>query len=741
MKQRLQSSICLGGLLAVVALPVAAQTTEQTGTGLEEVIVTAQRREESAQRVPIAVTALSADALERAGIQSLPQVAQLTPGLQFQAIGASSTPFLRGVGATTTVLGAEAGTALYVDDVYISSQSAALMSLPNIAAIEVAKGPQGTLFGRNATGGVIQIHTRRPSQDTAAELKVGYGNFSTWDASLYATTGITDTVAMDLTLYASEQEEGWGKNLVTGEDAYTHSDYIARSRLLLTPSDRTEINIIGEFEKLENDVGYATRLPAAGELGQNERALLTGAQFTGGFWDTNLDFDSGSEFESRALSVDWRQSLGAVDFRSISAYRKLTVDGRVDFDLSSAPLAHVWIPVEDETFSQEFHLMSPEDSDSRLQWLLGLYYYHQDASYPNFRQYGTLFTLPPSVLAGTATQLIYLDSTQKTDSYAGFAQGTYALTDATNLTLGGRYTSDRRCLDATQYNPSFTTSLLPRHQEGCESFPKFTYKGALDHLITPDMMVYGQVSRGFKSGFFNSQTLQSPGSDPSVPAAVKPETIDAYEVGLKSDWLASRLRVNASAFYYEYEDMQVNAFVNATSRITINAASSTVRGLELEVQAAPIDGLNILVSGAYLDAKYSDFPGAPAFTPRTASPWGMVASQFNAKGNDLPNAPEFTGTLSVTYQLPLLGGDLSMNGTLYHNGGYYFDTENRLKQEQYQLLSASVTWKSRHDFSVSLWGNNLTNEEVLAAANPTIGGDSLTPRPPRTYGVRLGVEF
>lgn len=708
---------------------------------LADIVVTAQRRSESAQRVPIAIAAFSAEQLRATGTASLPQIAQLTPGLQFQSVGSASVPFLRGVGNTSTVIGSEAATAIYVDGVYVSNQSVAYMSLPNVASIEVAKGPQGTLFGRNATAGVIQIRTRRPSQNTAVELNAGYGNYDTFEGSLYATTGLSNNAAIDLSLYGLDQRKGWGKNLVNGQDVFTHSDYAARSRLLFTPTTDTEVNVAIDFERITNDVGFANRLPRAGELGQTERALLTGYQFTGGFYDVAQDFDSGSRTKTYSASLDVLHHFGKIDVRSITAGRRTTVDQFVDFDVTPAPNAALILPISDRTFSQELQILSSENSDSAFKWIAGLYYYYQKGRYDG-QQYGTLFTLPPA-LAAEPTQRIFLDSTQTTNSYAAFGQGTYALGGATNLTAGLRYTSDRRCLDATQSNPAFATPLLPLHQEGCQTFPKLTWRGALDHRFSKNVMVYAQYSRGFKSGYFNSQSLQSaPGGNRSVPLAVLPETIDAYEVGFKSDLLDRRLRLNMSAFYYDYKNLQVNAFIDPTNRITINAAAATIKGLEAEIQLVPVSGLNLSFSGAYLQASYEDFPGAPTFTPRTGPPWGLAVSQFNAAGNDLPNSPRFSGSASATYRTEGFGGKFSFNSTLYYNSGFSFDPQNRLKQSQFALLSGNIGWSTADDhFAISVWGNNLTNRRVLATANPIAGGDALTPRSPRTYGVRLSAKF
>jgi iron complex outermembrane recepter protein len=709
-----------------------ADDAESTG-GLEEIVVTAQKRAESAQDVPIAISAFSGEALSEGGVSALPQLATLVPGLQFQTVGSSAVPFLRGVGATATVIGAEAATATYIDGVYVPNQSLGMMSLPNVASVSVSKGPQGTLFGRNATAGVINITTTRPSQETSGKLSLGFGNFDTFEGSLYATTGLTENVAIDITGYVNTQTDGWGTNLTDGSDTYKNSDYLVRSRLLLTPGENTEINLIGGYERIKSTIGFATRMPAPGEFGQNERGFQTGFQFTDGFYDLRInESDSGAITKSFNASVNFLQRLGSVDFRSISAYTDTKSDAVVDFDLVQLQLARIELDYTDKVFTQEFQLSSAEESHSSLKWIVGAFYYHQKGGYPGLTQFGA------GVPGTSATNRLTLTSTQVTNSYSGFAQATLAVSDATNVTLGGRYSSDRRCLDLFQFLGTTTV----RDQDECATFNKFTYRAAVDHHFSKDVMVYAQASRGFKSGFYNSQTPQSATTTaPNDPLPVRPETLDAYEIGLKSEFADRTVRFNISGFYYKYKDLQVNAFVNATTRVILNAARARIYGIDADLAVVPTTGLTLTAAASILDAKYQDFPGGPAFTVRTAAPFGLAAVQTNLAGRRLPNAPKFTGSLTAAYEAPLGGGTLNMSSTLYYNGGYFFDPENRLEEGNYGLLSGQIGWKSDGGLSVGVWGRNLTGHKYHATASPLVFGDSITPAAPRTYGIRVGIEF
>jgi len=721
--------MCVNASLCTFA--VAQEAQPSTPLGLEEVTVTAERRSQSAQDVPISITALSADKLEAAGVDSLPQVALLTPGLQFQQIGGTSVPFLRGVGATTTAVGSEAGTALFVDGVYVAAQPRSTMSLAHVESVEVDKGPQGTLFGRNATGGVIQIATRRPTRERVLEATLGVGNYDTYEGSVYASGGVSENLAADISLYARDQSKGWGTNLFDGSDIFRSSDYGARSKWLYTPSDNTDITFIANYEQIRVESGFVTRLPAPGELGQNERSPTGAYQFNGGFYDVALNYPSFSRSRVGGVSLDWRQSFSAFDFRSISAFQRLEGTFQVDFDLSPNTGTHLRIPPTQNTISQEFQLLSRDDAQSRLKWVVGTYLWRDKAGYD-------------AVTTTLVTQTQRLISEQITDSWAVFGQGRLELGHDTGLTLGARYTSDKRDFEGVQLN-TIPTEVVVNQQQGTRTFPKPTYKIALDHRFSSDALAYIQASRGFKSGFYSTQSLQPaavPPASTSEPLVVKPEILDAYEVGLKSEWFDNRLRANVAFFYYDYQDLQVNAFTSFGARVTLNAANAKIKGADFELQAALLPTLTASLSGAFLHARYDEFPNAPFFQPRTAAPWGSLAVPGDASGLDVVNAPDFTGTLALDYSMPLPVGDVRLNGTANYNSGYAFDPQNRLKQSSYTLLNVSAKWTSPDGrWDIALWGENLLDKEILAAANPTGGGDSLTPRPPRTYGIRLGVRF
>lgn len=726
---------------ASISLPIdvaLAQNAPAANGGLEEIVVSAQRHAESAQDVPIAITALSGSQLASAGVNTLADMAQVTPGLQFQAIGATSVPFLRGIGSAVTPAGSESTVALFVDGVYVAAQAASLMSLTNVDSIEVDKGPQGTLFGRNATGGVIQVRTRRPSQESRLDVNVGYGNYETADGSLYGTTGISSTLAADVSLSYHNQRDGYGTNLLNGSDVYKGYDYVGRSKWLWTPSDVTEVTFVADWERLLSQTGFATRLPNKGELGLDQRGLA-GFQYSGGFYDVDLNFPSFNVTETKGGSVDWLQQLGGLNLRSISAYHKQDVHAQVDFDLSPNSGSHQTFRPSQKTFSEELQLLSPDGS--KLNWVAGLYYYQDTSGYhPVFIDY------PQPNAAGLNDTTI--DSEMKTKSWSAFGQTTIPLPAETRLTLGVRYTKDKRDFRLDQTAPAAPPANVS--QVGSETWPKTTFRVGLDHRFTQDALAYVQASTGFKSGLFNPMTVQSvPGQPASVPLAVQPEKITAYEVGLKSDWLENRLRFNIAAFYYDYKDQQVNAFIGST-RTLLNAASSKIKGIDFEFTGKPTDLLTLSWTGSFLHARYDNFPSAPLFLPAPAPGTGNIVSPFDASGKDDVNSPTFTTTVAANYGVPLGANRLDLNANAYYNSGYYFDFANTRKQDNYTWLNASVkyTFGKNAAYHVSVYSDNLLDEKVYASVNQVgrgpaglFGGDSLTVRAPRTYGIRFGATL
>ncbi|WP_084465894.1 TonB-dependent receptor [Sphingobium quisquiliarum] len=703
---------------APVAGVSGANGSSASSGQIEDIVVTAQRRSENLQRVPVSVTAVTAEAVQALGVRGTQDLAVITPGLKVTISVGNATPFLRGVGAQSVGAGQESSIATYVDGVYIASQAGSVFALNNIERIEVLKGPQGTLFGRNATGGLVQVITRDPSQTPSVEASVGYDNFETLETKLYATGGIAPNLAVDFAGYYSHQGQGWGKNIPTGEDVNrTPLDLSLRTKWLYEPGSDTRITLSADYSKTHSSKAVAVRAIEGA-------VTATGYRFNGGFWDTASDYFSDSRVEAWGGSLKVEQGLGDIRLLSISAYRNTKGFQSFDQDASPTPGLVIALQPREKQFSQELQLLS--DESSPIKWIFGLYYFRNDArTNPNATVYPFLSHQP-----GPIDQIT--NARQVTTSLAAYAQATVPLGEDTNLTGGIRYTRDRRRLSG--YNQTiltFADVALPRTvaepQKVTDSQP--SWRLSLDHHFTPDLMVYASYNRGFKSGTFNLNALTAP--------PLEPEKIDAFEGGLKVDALDRHLRLNIAGFYYDYSNIQLTRTLSGTLQI-LNAASAKIYGAEAELTAIPFQGLTLRGSLSLMHSRYTSFPDAVLITPNRDPVTGQLTggnsiSSFDASGRHTINAPDYTFNLGATYETDLGGGTLSLSGNYYRSARWFPEADNRIFQPGYELVSAEIGYSFPGDhYKVRLWGRNLTNSKVygLLSEQELVDGGSVLNRAP-----------
>ena len=380
-----------------------------------------------------------------------------------------------------------------------------------------------------------------------------------------------------------------------------------------------------------------------------------------------------------------------------------------------------------DTFSQEFQLLS-NDSE-RFDWIVGLFYMDLDFDYQ-------------LVLNGLGlpTGLNDKHSRQQVTSYAGYAQGTYAIGDATNLTAGIRFTSDEREFRGTDTfsapipcpgNPTNVAIVCPSTAPAEVTQEEPTWRLSIDHRFSEEWMAFASYNRGFKSGLYNMVNLVQP--------AVESEIVDAYEIGFKSDLMSDQLRLNGAVFYYDYQDLQIQV-INAGLTVLSNAAAADVYGAELELEAAPTDNLRLFAGVAYLDTEYTDFPNAQLSTPRPPPAGGNAVVTGSATGNELVRAPDFSGSLAAEYTIPTSSGNWGINGSYVYTGSFFWEPDNRREQDSYGLLNGELSWQSQSEaMRVFIFGRNLTDEEYSQFVSDGGLGDSTAWAAPRTYGI--GFEF
>jgi iron complex outermembrane receptor protein len=723
----------LTAAIAVAMCFLSGTVHAQDESVLEEITVTAQRRSEPLQQVPISVTAIDASTVERMGVGGTLDIGVAVPAVTVspQPSGAAFT--IRGVSGTGSG-GDESPNAVYLDGVYLKSVSSLVFSFKDIERIEVLKGPQGTLFGRNATGGVIQIVTKSPTQEPHAEVTVGYGNYDTTQVSGYGSIGLTSTLSASVSTFYEHQGEGWGRNITLNKDVYRGQSEGARAKLLWQPSDATSVLFSALYSDVRPNVLDGTRIVP----GMRDSA---GPNNNLGFYDTSTNVDQRAWFYQKNFALTVHQSLGWANFTSITAYDDTTLNSVVDTDSSAAagPGAfQAFLYGPDKTWTQEFQLLSPQDS--KVQWIGGLYYL-------NNRQLldPLLVTLGPAIIQSQYSRV-------DTKSYAAFAQATYPILESTNLTTGVRYTRDNKVLNAELIVPPAGPFPAGTTQDG-----KPTWRVALDHRFTDRMMGYISQSRGFKSGIYN-------GTSPTQPPS-RPSTLDASEIGLKTELFDRRLRLNSAVYYYRYDDMQVRLLnPNGIGTRYVNAAKAEMKGVDVDFEALLGESFRLLGSVSYLNGKYTKFPGAETYVPGPApgpvlvscSPYpttpaaqaicaanGIASiADTDAAGNRTIQSPEWVGTLTGQYVLKTSMGEITPAVTYSYNSGFYWNPQNRTRSDAYSLVNATLTWTSpAQSWNVQLWGKNLTNTEYFSSAATSSVGDNYYPGAPRTYGASLGWRY
>lgn len=697
--------------------PAGGSAIEQTDASqIGDIIVTAQKRSERLQNVPIAVSAVTSAQLGRTGVRDIVDLKLAVPTLNVTNSAGNLTSSLRGIGSNGFGAGIENPVAVYIDGVYYASPAASLLTLNNIAQIEVLKGPQGTLFGRNATGGLIQITTRDPASKPSGLVSVNYANYDQLSGSAYLSGPLADNLFMDIAASGTNQGNGWGTNLSTGKDIYKiDHDVAVRSKLIFEPSDMTRFSLIGDYaDRRDSMTGYAVYRntisgfdPAAGRVADLG-------------YDTNTSVQPSFDLAAGGASLRWDQDIGSLNFASISAYRKSRTLIDFDYDVSAADIGRVEQTQRDRQFSQELQLSSK--SGGRLTWLVGGYYFNALSRYDPFR-----------LSAADLGARITISAKHKTESFSGYAQATYEVVDDTRLTLGGRYTTEERSVLDSETSifviPLGVTLPTPTAPDMSKRFNKFTYRISLDHRFSSDVLGYASYNRGFKSGGFNIATPGSP--------AFAPEQLDAYEIGIKSDLLDRRVRLNLAGFYYDYQNVQVQQ-LNQGAITVINGAAAHVYGIDADLTVQVSEALRLTTGAGWISPKFASFPNCPVSTPQGGTP-SIIGS---CTGNQLPLAARFTGNIVADYTKAIGNDTITLNANLYYNSGNFQEADNAIKQNGYALLGTSLTYAMDSGFSIGVFGKNLTQQRVInfetTIPNGTHGAFY---QAPRTYGVTAGFKF
>lgn len=735
-------------------IPTAATPVADTG----EIVVTARRRAEVLQDVPIAVTAYSGAQLENQGALDITDISDTTPNVTLETSRGTNTTltaFIRGVGQQDPVAGFEAGVGLYLDDVYLNRPQAAVLDIYDVERIEVLRGPQGTLYGRNTIGGAIKYVTRRLPNRTTFNLHGNLGTYHQADLIASASTPLADNLRVGVG-FARLGREGFGENLLTGAGNYNKDILAARGTIEFEPTANFSLRISGDYTDDQSSARNGHRLV----VGQ-----LSGAPILGDVYDTRAGLIAPKQ-QVRAYGGAVHAELKLTDsltLKNITAYRKDKSYAPIDFD--SLPAADVDVPAiyRNHQFSNEFQVAY--DSD-RIQGLAGIYYLNANAN--NAFDVILATTSPiflPGLTAGTFGDV-------DTKTWAAFADVTFKFTDQLSLAVGGRYTNDKRSATVMRANylngPSplvggdgVQLGALTSDFEGKKTFKEFTPRASLTFEPNADNTLYLSYSRGFKGGGFDPRGLSTAAPDLDGNGTrsadeifdyflFEPEKVTSYEAGYKASLFDRRLRLALAGFYAKYRDVQVPGSVGAVINniptfvgVTTNAGKASFKGIEAEATATLYRSadynsrLNLSGTLGYLDAQYDEFITNVAGYDEdgNATPGSPAQPVDVADFRRIQNTPKWTTSASLDYTTPVGAGDLLASGTVsYRTKTYQFETPSPfLDQKAYALFDASLVWKSTGGVTLGIHGKNLTDKHYktsgyqFLAVNPVTGAPLLTP--------------
>ena len=728
-------TIGVAALLASTAMTTGLVAQDEDEITLEEIVVSAERRESSLQDVPIAVTALTGEALKESAIFDSETLSYSVPGLLIQrdVVGKAT---IRGIGTENFTVGGDPGVATYVDGAYVARSSVAIFDFFDVERVEVLRGPQGTLYGRNATGGVISLISKAPTDEFELSGAITVGNNELFRAESAVSGALADGVRVRLAGLVHSRQ-GFTENIFPGIedrglDRLDSKDLFAlRGRIDVDLSDQLTLELIGEVYRDDSNppaFWYTDdTLPWQGPDSQFPRDLRTVSQgfeteFAGS--DT-LGIGQANRQDQTAITGRLRWEGDGFAITSTTAYRDIEFDWINDGDGLSDFLVVYYQQDQSEQFTQEIQINST--TDGPFQWIAGAFYLDEDAQ--------GLYAIPLGPAFGGVT-LAY-DGTNQTEAFGVFFEGTYNW-DKLSFTAGLRYNDESK--DATlQFSTvPFVEGDL---QEQSANFNAFTPRFVLDYAFSEDVSAYASVTRGFKSGGFSLLD--------AVINAFDEEFVWSYEVGLKSQFLDRRGQFNASAFYYDYTGQQLSQVTNLAT-ITTNAASSTIWGLEAELKYLITPNFLIEGNAAFLDTEFDVFC---TNDPRDATRQIDVANcgdTPNLAGNELPRAPGFTANLAAAYNRQIndnLEGFFRVEWQ--HTGSQFFTVFNypTVAEDAVNVFNASLGISDVEGrWSARLWARNFTDEEYFSNLFVSgVAATSVVPQgfvaPPATYGLTLSFNY
>ncbi|HEX7819537.1 MAG TPA: TonB-dependent receptor [Sphingobium sp.] len=651
-------------------------------------------------------------------------------------------PAVRGITSTGANLGENSNVAMYVDGVYQPQQIATLIDLPDIQQVEVLKGPQGALYGQNATGGAILVTSMAPSFTTRGTVSASYGAYNDVSLRGYVTGPLSNTIAASIS-GGYQNRDGFRRHVITNQRDLGLDSTVIRGKLLFQPSTDAKITLTGYYSDRRdsasyagfaiggNSIGYAANLAALGLPGIPVPAspqIKDASQFA---TDPNVF----THIRSYGGNVRGEFDVGAGTVNTVTSYSENKTNYRNDADYSAVNVgASTANFLTSNYFIQDLNFISKKFGS--VSFLVGGFYLSGSEAFTNNDFDLLLPSVPPApttVLFKASSQNARVDK----EILAGYGEITLQATDQLFLTAGGRYTREkqRAFSDRAIFTPGGAATKVPSLVEypgGAVTFSKFTPRITARYEITSRSNVYASWGRGFKSGIVNTTDYTL---DP-----VKPETIDAYEIGYKGTPVPG-VRFNIAAFLYDYKNLQSVVFVPGNAYITQNAATARIKGVDFDLSWSVTPSLTLAGSASFLDGKYLNFPGAANYIPTGT---GHIPSTIDLSGHRMLRSPQFSGNISANYEIETSFGRFAAFGSVFHTSSYGMEPTGRLRQNAYTTADAEISLAPAafDGMRFVLWGKNLTNKAYLASALVAGGfADGGSYADPRTYGVRAEFKF
>lgn len=702
------------GLFLTSSLMFSGAAMAQNAPTLEEIVVTAERKNGDLQSVPVAVSAFTADEMDRRQVNSTLDVIRNVPNLVGSTnVGLSSATslFIRGVGQDESLSTQDPAVGTYVDGVYIARQISNNALLYDVERIEVLRGPQGTLYGRNTSGGAVSVITRKPHEEQDGEIELSYGNFDSYSVKGRINVPLSEELFLNLSAFVAEQEEGFQENITLGTTAFDAGSSGVRAALRYAPNDDLDVVVTAEVAKQED----------SGVTGSNGLGPNAGDLFV---VQSGLE-DSFNEINQTALTANVTWSGENATWNSITGYRDLDQDYRIDFSDNPVPAFVIDQIGTHKQFSQEFNATG---TSGAIDWVAGVFYMRETNE--NIRR-DELFFFGGVVAADLVAEL-----DNDTDSFAVFGQATYSLTEQLSVSFGGRWTREDKTVDIVQsvdigggvLFPIFDTATLEAlGTETRPEFKQFTPKLGVDYQINDNHFVYASYTEGFKSGGWNARA-----TDPNDFNLIEAETAEAIEIGFKSEFFNNRIRLNGAYFINTYQDFIVTALNPVTGGfVTINAAEAEISGLELELSAQATKGLNIYANMGLMDNQYNSLGDNVLF-------------DIN---NEIKRTPDLSYQVGFSYLNTAANGNLWTIGADYSFQDEYFggvsNTPEELSEET-KLVHASVSYELVDSgWRLTASCENCTDQEYHHSTLDfsALGFATQFPGAPRLFSLRVNKSF